>query len=128
MINKITTYIILTIFFIVPIFVLAATGSGNPPGGTTNVTIGNPAAGAGNTLIDVLVTLLEDVVMPIAVIAVIVWIIWAGFSYLTAQGKPAEIQKAHQRLLWSLIGAGILLGAVGISKVVQSTINAIIVP
>ena len=64
--------------------------------------------------------------MPIAAVAVVVWIIWAGFQYVLAQGNPKKVEEAHQRLLWSLVGAGILLGAAGISSVVQNTINALI--
>lgn len=66
--------------------------------------------------------------MPIAAVAVVVWIIWAGFNFLMAQGNPAKIDQAKQRLLWSLIGAGILLGAAGISTVVQNTVRALIAP
>ena len=66
--------------------------------------------------------------MPIAAVAVTMWIIWAGFQFLTAQGKPAEIQKAQQNLLWSLIGAGILLGAVAIARVVENTVRALMAP
>lgn len=64
--------------------------------------------------------------MPIAAVGVVVWIVWAGFTFVTAQGKPAEIEKAKSRLLWSLIGAGILLGAAGIAEVVKTTIEALI--
>jgi type IV secretory pathway VirB2 component (pilin) len=77
---------------------------------------------------ELVTTILNNVVMPIAAVAVVIFIIWAGFTFLQAQGKPAEIDKAKQRLLWSLIGAGVLLGAAGISAVVQSTINSLINP
>lgn len=99
---------------------------GNTPGSTNiNVNIPNPT-NAGNDLMSILVALLNNVVMPIAAVAVVVWIIWAGFGYLMAQGKPNEIAKANQRLMWSLIGGGILLGAVGISEVVQNTIESLL--
>ncbi len=120
---------------VTPIFVF---GQGNPSTGGTgqnpstgNTTIGvnieNPFKG-GNTLMELVTTILNNVVMPIAAVAVVIFIIWAGFTFLQAQGKPAEIDKAKQRLLWSLIGAGVLLGAAGISAVVQSTINSLINP
>ncbi len=110
-----------------------STGSGVPntsSGEGSVIKIGNPlkcnSAAGECTLMYLITTLLNSVVMPIAAVAVTLWIIWAGFSYILAQGKPAEIQKAHQRLLWALVGAGILLGAAGISLVVQNTINALI--
>jgi Tfp pilus assembly protein PilN len=52
------------------------------------------------------------------------YVIFAGFKYVQAKGNPAEIQKAHQRLLWTLIGVGVLLGAAGISAVLQTTVNS----
>lgn len=119
---------------IIPIFIFAQTPGGvNPtnPGGvnpsTNNIGINIPnPTNAGNDLMSLLTAILNKVVMPIAAVAVTIWIIWAGFSYVLAQGNPAKIEKAHQRLLWSLIGAGILLGAAGISLVVQHTIQALL--
>lgn len=105
------------------LFAAGESGSSN----TKIIDIPNPT-NAGSNLIDVLTTVLQKVVMPIAAVAVTLWIIWAGFTFLMAQGKPAEIQKAQQRLLWSLIGAGILLGAAGISKVVVATVDLLTKP
>lgn len=100
-----------------------------PPGQTTNstgiITIGNPT-NAGSTLMDVLRAILNNIIMPIAAVFVVMWIIYAGFTYVTAQGNPAKVSAAHQRLLWSLIGAGILLGAAAISGVVQKTIDSLL--
>ena len=39
--------------------------------------------------------------------------------------NPKQIEEAHKRLLWALIGAGVILGAVAISKVVETTVNAV---
>ncbi len=115
-----------------PVFTFAqATGGGGST--VIPIRINNPfncgTAGAGNcTLMTLITSILNGIVMPIAAVAVTVWIVWAGFGFVMAQGKPAEIEKAKQRLLWSLIGAGILLGAVGISTVVSNTVRALIVP
>lgn len=90
-------------------------------------TIPNPFKG-GSSLLSLLDTILSEIVMPIAAVGVIVWVIWAGFQFVIAQGNPGAIDKAKQNLLWSLVGAGILLGAAGISKVLSATINALIAP
>lgn len=94
---------------------------------SATIYIPNPT-NAGSSLLQVLNTLLRDVIMPIAAIAVVMYIIWAGFSFVTAQGNPKKIGEAQQRLLWALIGAGILLGAAGISLVVERTVRALLVP
>ena len=119
--KTISIYLVL-LSFAFPFILNAQNTTGNPP---IPVLIQNPTT-AGNSLIEVLYAILKNIIMPIAVVFVVVWIIWAGFSYVTARGNPAAIQKAHQRLLWSLVGAGILLGAAAISGVVQNTIKALL--
>lgn len=124
--KKISIHLLVLSFFIIPTLLLAE-GQTTPNTGTTvKFQINNPFKG-GDNLMDLIVALLNNVVMPIAAVAVVMWIIYAGFTFLTAQGKEAEIRKAKDRLLWSLVGAGILLGAVGISKVVETTVKALIV-
>ena len=123
--KKFSIHFILLVLFILPVFAYGQATGGNP---STNISIPNPARGAGNDLLSVITTLLREVVLPIAAVLVVLWIIWAGFTYLLAQGNPQKIKEAHQRLLWSLIGAGILLGAVSISAVVQTTIKALMTP
>ena len=108
--------------FILPTFVTAQ--GVTPPPTPIVINIPNPTT-AGSSLMEVLNAILLNIVEPIAAVAVVIWIIWAGFGYVLAQGNPAKIEKAHQRLLWSLIGAGILLGAAGISVVVQKTVEAL---
>lgn len=62
-----------------------------------------------------------DVIMPFVFIA----FIYTGFLFVRAQGKPDEIKKAQQSLMWSVIGAAILLGAYGFSEIIRSTISTI---
>ncbi len=113
----------LTFLLVLPFMALADTPqTSNPP---ININIPNPT-NVGSDLMSVLVALLNKVVMPIAAIAVVLFIIWAGFSFLMAQGKPEEIRKAKNQLLWALIGAGILLGAAGISAVVETTVREVV--
>jgi hypothetical protein len=125
--KKLLTNFFIFILLLLPLFVTAAgKGTPGPSDGTqVEVNIKNPTK-AGDTLMEVLVSLLNKVVMPVAAVAVVLWIVYAGFTFVTAQGKPKEIGEAQQRLLWSLIGAGVLLGAAGISSVVERTIKEIV--
>ncbi len=74
---------------------------------------------------EVITTILDKILLPIGAVIVVMAIIYSGFTFVTAQGKPAEIEKAKQRLLWTLIGAAVLLGAKAISEVVEATIKNI---
>ena len=127
---KVSSHLFILVLFLFPFFAVhadpSATGAITPPS-TIKIDIKNPVKcdPACNTLISLITLFIDRIAMPIAAVAVVVWIIWAGFSYLLAQGNEKKLQEAHQRLLWSLIGAGILLGAAGISQVVQKTIEGI---
>ena len=123
--KKISIFALLSFLVIFPVFVSADTPANPPKSTQITGTISNPFKG-GNDLMSFISTILNNVVMPIAAVAVVIWIVWAGFAFVLAQGKEAEITKAKQRLLWSLIGAGILLGAVAIAEVVKNTVGALI--
>ena len=56
--------------------------------------------------------------MPIVVLA----LIWAGFLYVKAQGNPSKITEAHQTLLWTIIGAGLLMGSWAIANAIKQTV------
>jgi hypothetical protein len=108
------------VFGLLPFFALASdTGTPN------RITIPNPSSKLGGDLLTAVNAILNNVILPIGAVICVIFIIYAGFTFVTAQGKPAEITKAQQRLLWALIGTGILLGAVGISNAVQLTIKAL---
>lgn len=70
----------------------------------------NPLGGKGvNTILDVvcLITqfLATKLMPPIAVLMVL----WSSFLYLTAAGKPQNVTSAKQVLVFTVIGAGILV-------------------
>lgn len=61
--------------------------------------------------------------IQIGAVAVVLAIVYAGFLFVAAQGKPEEINKAKTTLFWTIIGAMILLGAQVISSVIENTIK-----
>ena len=131
-IKSILVYVVLFFIIFLP-FVIYASQTSPPVNGqpgpcpTGQTCINNPFNG-GDTLMQLIASVLNNVVMPIAAVVSVCYIIWAGFLYVTAQGKEAEITKAHENLKWSLIGVGVLLGAAGISEVIQKTISSLITP
>ena len=65
------------------------------------------------------------IVLTIGIPVVALAIIYAGFRFVVAQGKPQELETARRNLLYVLIGAGILLGAYVIAEALVGTIKAI---
>ncbi len=52
---------------------------------------------------------LIDILVRIAGIAVVLFIIYAGISYITSQGTPEKVSAARKRITNSLIGLAIIL-------------------
>jgi len=46
------------------------------------------------TIMTLIVAILEKIVMPIAAVGVVMWIVYAGFTFVTAQGVPKKIEEA----------------------------------
>jgi hypothetical protein len=130
--QKILAIISLLQILYLPVYTFAQPNTQTPgvtvnPTTVSSVKFNNPFKYGGD-LMNLLQVILNNIILPVASVIVVLYIIYAGFTFVTAQGKPAEIQKAQQRLLWALIGAGILLGAGAISHVVQNTIHQVIQP
>lgn len=104
---------------------------GNPPapqGSSSgkNVTLINPLNSGdctpnGNCLMDFLSQILGFVVR-IGAIAVVLMLVFVGYKFVIAQGNPEAIAAAKNDLIWTLIGALILLGAQAISYGIKATV------
>lgn len=66
-----------------------------------------------------------DFVISIGTIVVILMIVFVGFKFVTARGEPGEITKAREMLLWTVIGALVLLGAKAIQLGIVATVEAL---
>lgn len=93
----------------------------------------NSGAGAGNqfqlqnplsssTIQDFMIKILDAVVLILTPVVVIM-LLWAGFLFVTAQGNPEKLKKAKNALLYTLIGAAIVLGAKGFALAIGTTIS-----
>ena len=104
----------------------------NAPGTQTNAC--DPPPANGQTLvnplkgIDCVPELLSAVLEAVVYLGGIVLtlaIIYVGFLFVAARGRPAELERARRALIWTLIGGLILLGAQAISLTIQSTVNSL---
>lgn len=78
-------------------------------------------------LTDFLRTLLEGVI-KIGIPVIALAIIYSGFLFVMARGNPEELKTAKRALLYSVIGAAILLGAWAIAKLITDTVLQISTP
>lgn len=97
-----------------------STGATSNPGGGVLI---NPLQGGGSlwSLLDGILTF----VINIGAIVVVLMMVYVGFKFVTAQGNETKVTEAKKMLLWTVIGALILLGAKAISLGIQATVNAL---
>lgn len=100
----------------VPVVVGAQLNSG----GGGSPTIKNPikASNFAEFLRDIL-----EIVVQIGVPVVVLGIIYSGFLFVTAQGNDSKLTEAKKTFVYTLIGAGIVLGAFVIATAIQGTVN-----
>ncbi len=94
------------------------------------VTLINPlqgmdcSSGNGNCLASFLNSIL-DFVITIGSIIVILMLVYVGYLFVVARGNDSKITEARQALLWTVIGALVLLGAKAIAIGVCETVKSI---
>jgi heme/copper-type cytochrome/quinol oxidase subunit 2 len=91
--------------------------------GSTGGGLTNPLAGQGS-LESFLMSIL-DFVIRIGAIAVVLMLVYTGYKFVEAQGAPDKIAEARRMLIWTVIGALILLGAKAIALGIQATVDAL---
>ncbi len=64
-----------------------------------------------NSIVLVVMAIIDDLLRVSGVVAV-VYIIYAGFEYVTSQGNPEKANKARQSILFALIGLVIAISAI----------------
>lgn len=110
-------YLILSALLALPMLVLA--DCPEPAEGALSYQLCNPLRF--NTLEGLIVGIL-NVLLVIAVPIIVFFIIFAGFSYVTAQGNPEKIKQASRSLTYAIIGGVLILGAVAISEILQNVV------
>ena len=122
------------VLFVLPLLVQAEEGvrppneeGGRPAVGPINIVnpFKCPTGSANCTIKDLINVIVDSILLPIGGVVAVVMIIYAGFLYVTAGGDPGQIKKAHDALLWAVIGAAILLGAWVISQAISGTIDTL---
>ena len=61
----------------------------------------------------------------IGAIIVVLMVVYVGYKFVVAQGEPGKISEARQMLLWTIVGALILLGAQAIALAIKATVDAL---
>ena len=68
--------------------------------------------------------ILDGVVLILTPVLVIM-VVYSGYLFVSAQGKTEKLTEAKKALMYTLVGAAIVLGAVGLQRIIGNTVNAI---
>ena len=104
-------------------------GGGSPTGGGGAITFGssiaNPLGPTGPQTIPDFIKVIINIVLVVGIPIVALAIIYTGFLFVTAQGNTEKLGKAKKALVYTLLGAAILLGAFVIAEAIGKTVDEI---
>lgn len=72
-------------------------------------------------LLDALLAALILIVFPIVVLL----IVYTGFLFVTAQGNSSKLDAAKKALLWTIVGALVVLGSRALSLAIRATVEEV---
>jgi hypothetical protein len=71
------------------------------------------------------VTKILNAVIQIGYVAIVFFIVYAGFLFVSARGNEEQLKKAKTAFLWTIVGSAIILGAFVLQKAIENTIKEI---
>ncbi len=105
----------------------------NPPAPTDQKTpndlkisfhIDNPLGDQNGTLEDFIANVLDAVVLLLSPV-VVVMLLYSGLLFVLARGNTEKLGTAKTALMYTLIGAAVVLGAKGFALVIQNTVTCL---
>ena len=102
------------------------------PGGNIdeiNILFTNPIGGSGGTGINSIGELIEAIlriIVTIGIPIIVLAIIYTGFLFVKAMGKPEKVKEAREAFTWVVVGAIVVLASFVIAEAIEATIQQII--
>jgi Type IV secretion system pilin len=81
--------------------------------------------GTTSTIPDLIKNIIVPGIMEIGIPIVALAIIYSGFLFVFARGNPEKLTKAKDALLYTLIGAAVLLGSWAIAQMISATVTGL---
>jgi len=64
-----------------------------------------------------------QLIVQIGFPVIVLYIVFIGFKFITAEGKPDKLKEVQSLFFWAIIGALVVLGAEALSLAIQATVN-----
>lgn len=72
-----------------------------------------------------LVKALLNIVLAIGVPIAVLFLVWSGFRFILARGRPGDLETARRNFYFVIIGIAIFLGAWTLATVISATIQTL---
>lgn len=115
--------ILFAFLFLAPVFSFAVDVGGDYSGGQGKIV--NPLGESGAKSLPEFIHTLLTGVLKIGIPVVALAIIYCGFLFVSARGNSEKLTKAKDALLYTLIGAAILLGSWAIAQMISATVTGL---
>ena len=66
---------------------------------------------------------LLEIVAQIGFPIIVLYIVYIGFLFISAEGNPEKLAKVRSYFFWAIVGALIVLGAEALSLAIQATVD-----
>jgi len=76
----------------------------------------------GITTAEGLLSAILNIFIVIATPIIVLFIIYAGFLYVTARGNAEQVQQATRALTYAIIGAVLVLGSVALAQIIKRVV------
>ena len=86
-------------------------------------TLCNPIAV--NSIEEFIIKILK-IFMTIGIPVITLFIIYTGYLFVTAEGDPGKLKIARSSLLWTVVGALVILGSYVLAQAIAGTVKEII--
>ena len=106
---------------LLPVSVIFAKVSGGGSSGSNKLE--NPLQSI-NTISEFLNAML-GALMIIATPIVVLMLVYSGFLFVSAQGNPEKLATAQKAIMWTIIGAVVVLGASVLASAIEGTVDNI---
>lgn len=94
-------------------------------GGSENLGTGKISNPLKVTSIEELLLKIIDIILVFVLPLIILYIMYAGYLFVSAAGNTEQISTAKTALLWAVVGGVIVLGAKIILEVIKGTVSAL---
>ncbi len=120
--------IVVLILFMLASIAIGAYAPATHAADNTGTTLVNPLGGdcsSNSTCVSSFLTSILKFVVKIGSVIVILMLVFVGYKFVAAQGEPGKITEARNMLLWTVVGALVLLGSQAIALGIEATVKAI---